>query len=289
MTNDVESLLTQKKVTFVQKGKDYLVPCLNPEHEDTNPSLRINSEDGRFHCLSCGFKGNIFSLFNKYRSRFNSRVSSIKSTIRELRKASWAGFSIPSDAFFITQDFKGISAPIMSKFLAFKTMEMGMEDRVVFPIFDSRGIIVGFQGRYINTSVPPKYMAYPAETPLPWYPSVQKCNLVSQTIILVEGLKDALVLHSQGIENAVCIFGTKSVNMDNILDHLYPFLLAGVQKVVVLMDGDMAGRAAAKNLQLCIERKTDLLVSVIDLPEDIDPATMDSNQIETLRNLLRKS
>lgn len=287
--NDVETLLKQKKVTFVQKGKDYLIPCLNPEHEDSNPSLRINNEDGRFHCLSCGFKGNIFSLFNKYRSRFNSRVSSIKTTIKELRKASWAGFNIPSDAFFIVQEFKGISATVMAKFLAFKTMEMGMEDRVVFPIFDSRGIIVGFQGRYINTSAPPKYMAYPAETPLPWYPSVQKCNLSTQTIVLVEGLKDALVLHSLGIENAVCIFGTKSVNMDNILDHLYPYLLAGIQRVVILMDGDAAGRSAAKNLLLCIERKTDLVVDVVDLPDDIDPATMDEDQIKALKNLLRKS
>lgn len=285
--NDVESLLTQKKVDFVRKGKDYLILCLNPEHDDSSPSLRINAEDGQFHCLSCGYKGNIFSLFNRFRSKFNSKVSAIKTNIKELRKASWTGFTIPSDAFFIAQEFNGIAPSVMKKFLAFKTMEMGMEDRVVFPIFDSRGIIVGFQGRYINTSVPPKYLAYPAETSLPWYPSVPKCKLKDR-IVLVEGLKDALVLHSLGIECAVCIFGTKSVNMDNILDHLHPYMLAGVQKVILLMDGDTAGRAASKNLTLCIERKTDLIVESIDLPDDIDPATMDEYQIKTLRNLLLK-
>lgn len=285
--SEVEKLLTLKKIAYVRKGKDCIVHCLNPEHEDTSPSLRIDAEEGQFNCLSCGFKGNIFHLFNKHRSKFTARVKELKRKMAELKKFSWSGFSIPSDTIFVCEDFKGIPAATMTKFLAFKTSEMGMGDRMVFPIFDSRGILVGFQGRYINTDVPPKYMAYPAETPLPWYPSAAKCKFKSDSIILVEGLKDALVLHGKGLENAVCIFGTKSVNMDNILDHLHQYLIAGIQKVVILMDGDAAGRSASKNLTLCIERKTDLVVEVFELDEGVDPATMTDEQIKMLKNLLQ--
>lgn len=289
MINQVEELLTAKKVPFIRKGKDCLVLCLNPEHEDQQPSLRIDAEDGKFHCLSCGFKGNIFPYFNKYRNPFSSKVSLIKSKIKELRRASWSGYTIPSDALFVDYSFSGIPKHIMEKFLAFRTLEMGMEDRVVFPIFSAAGVIVGFQGRYINSNAPPKYMAFPKEQPLPWYPSVAKCSTKDSTIVLVEGLKDALYLHGRGIECAVCIFGTKSVNMDNILDHLQQFLLAGVGRVIILMDGDAAGRSAAKNLELCITRKTDLVVQVLDLPDGIDPATMTDDQIKSLHVSIRNT
>ena len=35
------------------KGKDYVVSCLNPEHDDKNPSMRIDQITGIFNCFSC--------------------------------------------------------------------------------------------------------------------------------------------------------------------------------------------------------------------------------------------
>ena len=152
MSNDVETLLTDKKVVFTRKGKDYLIRCLNPEHDDTHPSLRIDSEGGQFHCLGCGFKGNIFSYFNRARNIFNAKVTKVKKHIKELRKASWSGFDIPPDAFFINYNFGNISAATVQKFKAFKTTTMGMENRIVFPIYDTSQRLIGFQGRYIDSS-----------------------------------------------------------------------------------------------------------------------------------------
>ena len=52
----VEELLQEKRLDFKVSGRDYLVKCLNPEHEDTNPSMRIDNITGIFHCFSCGIQ-----------------------------------------------------------------------------------------------------------------------------------------------------------------------------------------------------------------------------------------
>ena len=39
---NVEDLLRQKNIEYIPKGKDYVVRCLNPDHADRNPSMRID-------------------------------------------------------------------------------------------------------------------------------------------------------------------------------------------------------------------------------------------------------
>jgi len=286
---EVEKLLTEKEVRFFSKGKDLLVKCFNPDHNDANPSLRVDRQDGTFHCFGCGYKGNIFTRFNKYRNIFNSRVQATRDIMNELRKASWSGFETPTDAFFMYEPFRGIPAEIIKSFGAFKSDQIGMEGRMVFPITDNREITVGFQGRYINSEASPKYLMYPAEVSLPWYPSANKIKLLNNSIILVEGLLDALYLHGKGLTNAVTIFGTKSVKYDNVLDYLQQFLLMGVDTIYIMMDGDAAGYAAAENLSYMIKQQTDLVVNVIRLKEGKDPATLSDDHLENMRNNLQNS
>lgn len=283
---EVERLLTDKKVQFFPKGKDLLVKCLNPEHEDENPSMRIDREDGQFHCFGCGFKGNVFMRFNRYRNIFSSKVREVQASILELRKASWAGYAIPDDANFFSGVFRNIPAHILTKFDAFTTSSIGMEDRMVFPISDHMGVIQGFQGRYIHSKTSPKYLMYPAEVSLPWYPAPNKIDMLGSSIVLTEGLLDALYLHGRGITNAVTIFGTKSVTFDTVLDLITPYMLSGCQTVYLLMDGDHAGRSAAEHIEKIINHQTELLVYNIPLEEGIDPATMSDKDINKLRNRL---
>ena len=56
----VVDILQERKLEFKVSGRDYLVRCLNPEHEDRNPSMRIDNITGIFNCFSCGYKGNLF-------------------------------------------------------------------------------------------------------------------------------------------------------------------------------------------------------------------------------------
>ena len=50
----VEELLASRNVYFIPKGADCLVSCLHPDHEDRNPSMRIDRITGIFQCFSCG-------------------------------------------------------------------------------------------------------------------------------------------------------------------------------------------------------------------------------------------
>ena len=49
---NVEDLLNTKDISFIPKGKDFLVRCLNPEHEDRNPSMRVDQITGIFNLSS---------------------------------------------------------------------------------------------------------------------------------------------------------------------------------------------------------------------------------------------
>ena len=51
----VVDILQERKLEFKVSGRDYLVRCLNPEHEDRNPSMRIDNITGIFNCFSCGY------------------------------------------------------------------------------------------------------------------------------------------------------------------------------------------------------------------------------------------
>ena len=44
----VEELLVEEGIAFKQSPADYVVRCLNPEHDDTNPSMRIDKITGVF-------------------------------------------------------------------------------------------------------------------------------------------------------------------------------------------------------------------------------------------------
>ena len=53
----IENLLESRGISFKDKGKDLLVVCLNPDHDDSSPSMYIDKEQGIYHCYACGFKG----------------------------------------------------------------------------------------------------------------------------------------------------------------------------------------------------------------------------------------
>ena len=55
---NVEELLIKQDVPYIPKGADFEVSCLNPDHPDRNPSMRIDRITGIFNCFSCEFKGN---------------------------------------------------------------------------------------------------------------------------------------------------------------------------------------------------------------------------------------
>ena len=52
---NVEEILTKQGISFTHKGKDLVVRCLDPEHDDSKPSMRIDRTLGIFSCPACKF------------------------------------------------------------------------------------------------------------------------------------------------------------------------------------------------------------------------------------------
>ena len=82
---NVEELLLSKDISFIPKGKDFLVRCLNPEHEDRNPSMRVDQITGIFNCFSCGYKGNLFTHFGQKANKMELKAFTYEKKLDEIR------------------------------------------------------------------------------------------------------------------------------------------------------------------------------------------------------------
>ena len=138
---DVRKLLETKKITFNSQGRDYVTKCLNPQHDDSNPSMRIDKISGLYNCLSCGFGGDIYDYFNINKEKIiDIKVNEVKEKIQTL--LAQKSIPMPLDAIPFRSDFRNIKASTYELFEAFTSESLkGMEGRIIFPIKDIQGDI----------------------------------------------------------------------------------------------------------------------------------------------------
>jgi DNA primase len=148
-------------------------------------------------------------------------------------------------------------------------------DRVMFPIRDTRGRVVGFGGRVLDQGEP-KYLNSP-ETPLfhkgrelyGLYEARQELRQIER-LLVVEGYMDVVRLAQAGIHYAVATLGTATTP-----EHLNRiFRVTG--DVVFSFDGDRAGRQAAwRALETCLPfAKDGKRILFLFLPDGHDPDTL---------------
>lgn len=147
-------------------------------------------------------------------------------------------------------------------------------DRIMFPIVDQRGHIIGFGGRVIDQGEP-KYLNSP-ETALfekgrELYGLYQGRRAVRDTgrVIVVEGYMDVVALAQSGIGYTVATLGTATTPA-----HVQ-MLLRQAEEIVFCFDGDAAGRRAAwRALENSLEQLVDgKQLSFLFLPQGEDPDT----------------
>lgn len=150
-------------------------------------------------------------------------------------------------------------------------------DRVMFPIHDQRGQVIGFGGRVLSAegNDGPKYLNSP-ETPL-FQKGQELYGLflarqairASGRVVVVEGYMDVVALAQSGIEYAVATLGTATTP-----EHIAK-LKRQTDNIVFCFDGDVAGRKAAWRAAMnALPALTDgLLLSFLFLPPEHDPDT----------------
>jgi len=148
-------------------------------------------------------------------------------------------------------------------------------NRIIFPIINAKGNIIGFGGRVINSEDQPKYYNSP-ETPLfkksyevYGLPQAKKGIRDDKNILIVEGYMDVISLYQHGIQNAVATLGTATT-----IYHLKK-LIRYSKKITFCFDGDNAGKEAAwKALNTAVDiLEDDYEFYFLFLPEGEDPDT----------------
>ncbi|HOQ76857.1 MAG TPA: DNA primase [Thermoclostridium sp.] len=158
--------------------------------------------------------------------------------------------------------------------------------RIMFPIFDIRGNIIGFGGRVLDGSMP-KYMNSP-DTPL-YNKSRELYGLnyarmsSSKKLLIVEGYMDVISLHQAGIDYAVASLGTALTKMQGWILKKYS------EEVIIAYDSDAAGQAATlRGLEILEEAGCN--VKVLIIPEGKDPDEyVRNNGPEKFKNLIDRA
>jgi DNA primase len=145
-------------------------------------------------------------------------------------------------------------------------------DRVMFPIRNPRGQVIGFGGRVLGQGEP-KYLNSP-ETPVfskgrELYGLFEGRDAIRRAdcVIVVEGYMDVVMLAQHGVDNAVATLGTATT-----AQHVQK-LMRLVDRVVFAFDGDGAGRRAAwRALEACLPLAADTKrIDFLFLPPEHDP------------------
>jgi len=284
---DVRTLLEDKGIVFKSQGRDYVTKCLNPEHEDSNPSMRIDKISGLFGCFSCGFGGDIFDYYNINKEKFiDIKVAEVKDKIQNL--LAQKSIPMPLDAIPFKEDFRNIKGSTYELFGAFTTESLyGMEGRLVFPIKDIQGNIIAFQGRYMYSDLDPKYKFYPEHTTVQFHPMIPKP--IDNSIILVEGIFDMINLWDKGLHNAVTSFGISLGTVKRhkkkalVASRFNVFKLQGIETIWIMYDGDKRGKDAGEGLKETLQQDRKFFVDTIDLQEGMDPGEFTLDEVKGLR------
>ncbi|MDF2915512.1 MAG: primase [Pantoea agglomerans] len=148
-------------------------------------------------------------------------------------------------------------------------------DRVMFPIRDKRGRVIGFGGRVLGNDTP-KYLNSP-ETPI-FHKGRQLYGLYEAVknhpeparLLVVEGYMDVVALAQYGIDYAVASLGTSTT-----AEHIQ-LLFRSTDTVICCYDGDRAGREAAwRALETALPYMNDgRQLRFMFLPDGEDPDTL---------------
>lgn len=141
-------------------------------------------------------------------------------------------------------------------------------NRIIFPIIDTKGNILGFGGRVLDNTMP-KYLNSPDTVVFNKGNHLYGLNLLNRysnrkRILLVEGYMDVISLFSRGINYSVASLGTAFTERQSKLIKRYG------EEIYICYDSDTAGiKATLKAIE--IMHKIDVKPRIISLPNGMDP------------------
>lgn len=142
------------------------------------------------------------------------------------------------------------------------------EGCIVIPMLSSSGEVVSLYGRSIQYN---KHLYLKGSHRGLINAQVLKTK---QEVILTESILDAMSVYQMGFKNVVALYGLNGLTPD----HIEAFKKNNIQKIILLMDDDEAGRAGALQLK---ERLSNYQVQIAELPEGEDPNSYSKKHTKT--------
>lgn len=159
-------------------------------------------------------------------------------------------------------------------------------NRLMFPVIDVRGDVIGFSGRILGDGEP-KYMNSPETLVFNKSRNLFALNLAKKSksghIILAEGNIDVVMMHQAGFDSAVASLGTSlTPEQARLISHY-------AKEVIIAYDSDGAGKKAAQRAIGLLD-KLDVKVKVLSMSGAKDPDEyIKTKGADAFGNLLDKS
>ncbi len=166
-------------------------------------------------------------------------------------------------------------------------------NRIMFPLNDPQGRVVGFSGRIFDARVENKEKAggkyinspesefYDKSSILYGYDCAKKSISYEKSCIIVEGQMDLVMAHQANTKHCVALSGTA------LSERQLTLLARSATKLIFALDADSAGSQAVTRSVLATLEK-DLDVAIVQLPVGADPADVIRTSPETWHKLLEK-
>jgi DNA primase len=235
--------LKEHDIKYVDKGDKLQCSCLNPSHDDKNPSAYVDLKEGYFHCSSCGYHLNKDKLIKFIGGEFDEvsfNISEFEKSLEELSKEEvpkrtkvylpkkYKDFNIP---------YRGISKETFEKVKAYITLTTEYYgNRIIIPMIDVYGKERSFEAVTVKGATP-KILRPKVDIDF-----FGLENLIEHDeVFICEGIFNSLSFIDCGF-SSVTNFGTGSA-----LDKIGGLIKKGVKRVWLCGDPDSVNPKTQKS------------------------------------------
>jgi len=269
-----ENLTFVKAVERLAQRAGIALPAFKPRHQGEEQSSLSPNVLAKINAWAT--KHWVANLWDEAKGA-GARQYLAQRNISEESARKWGlGFALESWDDLIQ---KGLQDRISEKLLvegglAVRREESGgcydkFRNRLMFPIADVTGRVVGFGGRTLGTD-PAKYMNSPATAlfdksqQLYGLRQGREAIVKAKRAVVVEGYTDVIMAHQHGVQTVVAALGTSLTSEHAKVLRRY------AERIVLVFDSDVAGRTAANRaLEVCLTGKVDIRLAFV--PEGKDP------------------
>jgi DNA primase len=287
-----QTVLDYYRIQLQRSGEEQFRGCCPIHRGKGRDAFHVNTSRNLFHCFSCEAGGTVLdfvaamercSLYEAARklesiacsfSAPTATASERELVTKERNVCLPLKFALtPIDATHPYLAARGISKKTATEFgVGFYSGPGLMHGRLVIPIHNAAGELVAYSGRTVDQKLP-RY-----QVPSGFRKSEVLFNMHragaagGASAVMVEGFFDCMKVHQAGIPSVVAIMGSV------LYEPQCCALLSHFRHIVLMLDGDAAGRRATQVIAAKLGRSC----QVVALPTDVQPDQLSAKEIRKI-------